>query len=123
MVPGGASAVTLCVYKPDLQVQGGWRIDAPATVRRGAGAIVESLNSMGPAKPNEAGCFLALRTQYRLLIDYPDRPTAVVDVDMNCALVSSGDAVREGDVSDTLDVFAEAFRDEGGQIEAPPWKW
>lgn len=120
LVPDGAVAVTLCAYRPDVGAPGGWRADRPARLTAGVGEVADSLNDLPRADGPPDGCFLALRSEYVMVFDYPDRSLAV-EIDLGCGTAESAGAARRGEVTAALDRFAENYRAGGGELSGPPW--
>jgi len=60
-------------------------------------AVVAALNALPawePASGEDGGCLLGEQAWYEIVVGYPDRPPAVLDVSPDCGVVSGGGAVR-----------------------------
>lgn len=123
LAPRGATTATLCTYERDQPIGSEREFVARGTVREDVDSIVDALNAL-PAPKSGGSCFLSGRARYLLVLDYPDRAaTVVVEVHKGCDDVWNGKVVRSGDAEDPLNAFAEVFREQGGEIAPPPWKW
>lgn len=123
LAPRGATSATLCAHQRGEPIGSEREFVVRGTVGEDADSIVDALDALPAPKPGDS-CFLSGRPQYLLVLDYPDRAaTVVVEVHQGCGRLLNGNVVRGGDVEDPLNAFAEAFREQGGEIAPPPWKW
>lgn len=127
LVPDGAVRATMCVYRPS---EGSWTTDT-ATIDKDVTDVIAALNALPDhntfiaqhPEAGDAGCFGSLRPQYRMRFEYPDGSDRAVVFAMNCGTVESDGVVRYGEIPKALDKFTEHYRDQGGTVPPPPWKW